>query len=109
VSLLDVIYYLSPEEQASLLKQVDKLVPPGGVCVVRTAIRDGTWRYVMTVIEEWFIRGIGWIRGGKIKFPRLDEVIAGFPESRWDVCSRPLWGRTPFNSHIFMCKRRDDK
>jgi len=106
VSLLDVVYYLQPREQANFFNLVDKVVPPGGVCVLRTALRDCTWRYAATVLEEWFIRGIGWIRGGAINFPRADEVIHGFPDSRWKVAFYPLWGRTPFNSYLFVCSKR---
>ena len=48
VVLLDVLHYFDAEEQARILDNVARAVPPGGVAIIRDAVRDGSWRYRAT-------------------------------------------------------------
>jgi len=52
VALLDVLHYFTDEDQQQILRNVAACVAPGGVAIIRDAIRDGSWRYRATYVEE---------------------------------------------------------
>lgn len=108
VVLLDVLHYMEPEVQRRVLEEVARRICPGGRAVIRTTFRDRSWRYYATLLEEGVVRVSGWIRGGKCRFPTLEEVTAPFKGRQWNVSVRPMWGRTPFNSHLVEIRRGDD-
>ncbi|MEX2216927.1 MAG: flippase-like domain-containing protein [Phycisphaeraceae bacterium] len=105
VVLLDVLHYLSIDGQKALLEAVADRLPPGGTAMIRTSFRDGSLRYYVTLIEEYAIRLIGWIRGGGCHFPTREEVVAPFEKRGWEVKVEPMWGRTPFNSYLIEVTR----
>lgn len=107
VVLLDVLHYLKPSCQRSLLKALAEKIPPGGVVIIRNTPRDGSWRYLMTRLEEMMIRLFGWVRGsgGGLHFPTVEEVAMPFRGRGFSEETRPLWGRTPFNSYLFVFTR----
>ena len=100
IVMLDVLHYMGPDVQRSVLEQIASRVCPGGRALIRTTFRDGSWRYYATMIEEAFVRLSGWIRGGRCHFPTHEEVTAPFQGPDWKTTVRPMWGRTPFNSHL---------
>ena len=105
VLLVDVLHYFTPAEQAQLLRAVASVVPPGGVVIVRDAVRDGSWRYRLTVLQETFSRVIRWLKADRLSFPSRPEVETPFREAGFTVEVSPLWGRTPFNNHLFVFRR----
>lgn len=105
VLLLDVLHYFTPDEQSHLLRSVVSTVPPGGVVIIRDAVRDGTWRYRLTYLQETFSRVSGWLRADRLSFPTRDEVESPFRESGFTVDVSPMWGRTPFNNYLFVFRR----
>lgn len=106
VVMLDVLHYLNAEAQRSLLQAVAEKIPPGGIVIIRNTPRDSSWRYILTWMEEVFVRVVGWIRGaGIIHFPTVEEVADPFRQRGYGEEIRPLWGRTPFNSHLFVFTR----
>jgi len=100
VVLLDVLHYMKPAEQRSVMESVAARIAPGGCALIRTTFRDSSWRYFATMIEEGFVRASGWIRGGHCHFPTRQEVGAAFQSPALSVSVRPMWGKTPFNSHL---------
>lgn len=102
VTLLDVLHYVDTPEQQRMLERVRGMVAPDGVVVIRFTARERSWRYYATVLEEMFVRGSGWIRGGRICFPTREDVASGFEAAGWHTTVTPLWGRTPFNSYVLV-------
>jgi hypothetical protein len=96
---------MEPLVQASVLKQIASRIPPGGRALIRTAFRDGSWRYLVTLLEEVFVRASGWIRGGACQFPARSELASYLRGAEWRVSIQPMWGRTPFNSHLVEIER----
>ena len=48
------------------------------------------------------VKAIRWMRSGVVHYPVAEEVCAPF-RARGFACEvRPLWGGTPFNSHLFV-------
>jgi 2-polyprenyl-3-methyl-5-hydroxy-6-metoxy-1,4-benzoquinol methylase len=106
VVILDVLHYLEDASQRRLLEDIADKVPEGGVVIIRNAPKDGSLRYRLTYLEELFVRAVGWIRGGGvINFPTKDAVAAPFRARGFSEEIRPLWGRTPFNSYLFVFRR----
>jgi SAM-dependent methyltransferase len=104
VVLVDVLHYLPVEAQQELLRRVAARVAPGGLCLIRETPRDRSWRFRLTQMEERFIHAITWMKSGAVHFPSAEEVIAPFSAQGFSVEMRPLWGRTPFNSHLFILR-----
>jgi 2-polyprenyl-3-methyl-5-hydroxy-6-metoxy-1,4-benzoquinol methylase len=100
VVLLDVIHYLNAAEQRAFL---ERLAARGDVVLIRNAVDDQSWRYRLTIAEEYWTRLTGWIPSkSPIRFPTCESVIAPFREAGHTCEMRPLWGRTPFSSRLFV-------
>jgi 2-polyprenyl-3-methyl-5-hydroxy-6-metoxy-1,4-benzoquinol methylase len=109
VILLDVLHYLDGDKQMQLLHAAVPGVAPGASLVIRTVLRDRSWRFRATQAEEAFIRGSRWIRGGVKHYPRSDELLPALQSAGLAVEKRPMFGHTPFNSHLILATRhRED-
>lgn len=100
VCLIDVLHYLDSEDQQTMLNRLAEAAEGGSLVLIRTALRGTGWRYAATLIEEWWTRATGWIRGGQINFPTRDGLVEVFMKRGLQTEISPLWGRTPFASHL---------
>ena len=105
VALLDVVHYLTDEEQTQLLSAAADRVAPGGICIIRDCINDGSWRYRATYLEESFARAIGWLRVPRLNFPSLAALCQPFQSRGFGLEIAPLWGRTPYNNYLLVFSR----
>jgi len=105
VVLLDVLHYLPAARHGPLLDHLAARVAPGGVCLIRATPRDASWRFRLTQLEEFWLHASRWMKTGAVHFPSAEEILAPFQRSGFDCEVRPLWGRTPFNSYFFVCRR----
>lgn len=103
VVLLDVLHYFSASDRARILRNAANAVPPGGVVIIRDAIRDDSWRYRATRFAELFATGIRWLKAERLEFPTRDEIVQAFAGFACE--SVPMWGRTPFNNYLFVFRR----
>lgn len=100
IVLLDVLHYLSPTQQQVLL---ERLARNNGTVIIRNGLRDDSWRYRMTLLEEYWTRWSGWIPSrAPIHFPTHEAILGPFREVGRTGEARPLWGATPFSSHLFV-------
>jgi SAM-dependent methyltransferase len=106
VALLDVLHYFSFEDQARILNNAAVAAAGGGVVIIRDAIRDGTLRYRMTVLQERFSRAIRWLRAERLNFPTDSQIRKPFEGFVEEVV--PMWGGTPFNNYLFVFRRSAD-
>lgn len=102
VVLLDVLHYLPAPRHAPLLEHLAGLVAPGGLCIIRATPRAASWRFRATQIEEFFLRASLWMKSGAVDYPSVEGILAPFRARAFASEVRPLWGRTPFNSHLFV-------
>jgi 2-polyprenyl-3-methyl-5-hydroxy-6-metoxy-1,4-benzoquinol methylase len=99
IVLLDVLHYLAPERQRDLLA---RLARADGAVLIRNGLRDASWRYGITLLEEYWTRWSGWIPSrAPVRFPTREEILAPFHEVGRAGETRPLWGVTPFSSYFF--------
>jgi SAM-dependent methyltransferase len=102
--MLDLLHYFDEPTQRAILRAAAARTPPGGVVVIRDALRDGTWRYRATYAQESFSRLIGWLRAERLHFPTRALIVDAF--AGFDAEVTPMWGRTPFNNYLFVFRRR---
>jgi len=100
VVMLDVIHYFSANDQARLLEAIAARIAPGGVGLVRLTLRDKSWRFRATCIEESFVNASGWIPFRGIHFPRREELLECAGRHGLQTTLLPMWGITPFNSYM---------
>jgi SAM-dependent methyltransferase len=100
IVLLDLLHYFRAEEQARILESAAKSAT---TVIIRDAIRDGSWRYRFTYLQETFSRIVRWLRAERLHFPTREDVMRPF--AGFDAEVVPLYGRTPFNNYLFVFRR----
>lgn len=106
IVLFDLLHYLPPNEQASLLERLAARVAPGGMLVIRDCPRDRSARFWLTHLAERFAQTTTWNLKGPLHFPTRERICAAFDDEQFSRTVTPLWGRTPFNNHLFIFRRR---
>lgn len=104
VTILDILHFFKREPLLDLLRAAARCVAPGGRLVIRSGINDGSWRYRATAAGDVLARLTSWMKAGPVRYPtRGDFEDALTPFGRFTIS--PLWGRTPFNSHLVVLRR----
>jgi 2-polyprenyl-3-methyl-5-hydroxy-6-metoxy-1,4-benzoquinol methylase len=106
VILFDVLHYLPSARQKALLGHLAECVEPGGVLIIRDCPRETRPRYWITWLAEKFAQAISWNVDTALHFPSRSSIDKVFDVAEFDRESRPLWGASPFNNHIFIFRRR---
>lgn len=104
VVVLDVLQYLPVEKQHALLQQLPRKVSPGSQCLIRATPRDASWRFQITRAADRAMHLAGWMKSPALHYLTSSEICAPFHAAGFGSEIRPLWGKTPFNSHLFVFK-----
>jgi 2-polyprenyl-3-methyl-5-hydroxy-6-metoxy-1,4-benzoquinol methylase len=105
VALLDVLHYLAREDQQTLLREAAARVAPGACLIVRNVLREPGWRFRATVVEEFVLHAMRWMRSPARHFPLREEIEQPLRAADLAVETQPLWGNTPFNSFVLVARR----
>ncbi len=105
VALFDVLHYLPPARQTALLARLADCVAPGGLLIIRDCPRDAGPRYWITWLAEKFAQAISWNLDSALHFPSRASIDDAFNAAEFERETRPLWGASPFNNHIFIFRR----
>ena len=105
VVILDTLHYLTAELQQKLLRDAATRVAPGAVLIIRSVLRDASWRFGITRLEELFMHSVGWMPYGAQHYPNREELRVPLVEAGLTVRIDPLWGHTPFNSYLVVARR----
>ncbi|HXI13623.1 MAG TPA: class I SAM-dependent methyltransferase [Thermoanaerobaculia bacterium] len=100
VVMLDVLHYLSDEDQSAVLSNAARCVEPGGYLIVRECLRDKSLRYRLTWLEERFATSIRWLKADRLNFPSRAAIEAPLLDLGFSSEVIPLSGRLPFNNHL---------
>jgi SAM-dependent methyltransferase len=106
VALLDLLHYLPPARQQTLLVELVACVPSGCALLLRDCPRDGSLRFWMTRAGEVFAQTISWNLGVPLHFPTRESINAAFDEREFSRDEVPAYGSTPFNNRLFTFRRR---
>ena len=103
VSILDILQFFTPDEQATLLKLAASRVAPGGMLIIRSGLRDASWRFKVTVLGDWLAKATFWMKAAPTHYPTAGDfqtILSPFGS----VEISPLWGGTPFNNHLIILR-----
>jgi trans-aconitate methyltransferase len=106
IALFDLLHYLPPNDQRDLLERLAARVAPGGMLVIRDCPRDRNARFWLTLLAERFAQTTTWNMKARLHFPSRENISAPFSPNEFFPRVEPLWGRTPFNNHLFIFSRR---
>jgi 2-polyprenyl-3-methyl-5-hydroxy-6-metoxy-1,4-benzoquinol methylase len=106
VALFDVLHYLPTPTQTALLARLAERVAPAGFLLIRDSLREMRPRYWITWLAEKFAQTISWNVDVALHFPSRASINDVFDGREFERESRPLWGASPFNNHIFIFRRR---
>jgi len=101
VTILDILQFFDPEQIERLLTQAAERVAPGGKLVLRSGLKDDSWRFKITVAGDFLAKATFWMKAAPIHYPTAEDferVLSPFGK----VSIRPLWGNTPFNNHLIV-------
>lgn len=104
VTILDILQFFTPTEQETLLRLAAERVSPGGKLVIRTGLRDDSWRFKITVAGDILAKATLWMKAAPTHYPAADDfqrILSPFGQ----VKILPLWGGTPFNNHLVVLQR----
>ena len=105
VAILDVLQFLTREQQATLLDAAIAMTAPGAVLVMRAALDDGGARIRRTRAGARFAALTGWMPDRPKHYPTVDELRARFDAAGIAVDIRPWFGSTPFNNWLVVARR----
>ena len=103
VVLLDILHYFDSASQQTILSNAARAAENDGVVVIRQGIRDGSWRHRLTAFVDGLARVVRWMKAEQLNFRTREEIEAPFADYVAEV--RPLWGRMPYNSYLFVFRR----
>ena len=104
VSILDILQFFTPEQQQALLQLAASRVAPGGKLIIRSALRDDSWRFKITVLGDLLAKATFWMKAAPTHYPAGEDfqrILSPFGS----VEISPLWGRTPFNNYLIVLTR----
>jgi 2-polyprenyl-3-methyl-5-hydroxy-6-metoxy-1,4-benzoquinol methylase len=104
VTILDILQFFTPAGQAALLEAAAGRVAPGGRLIIRSGLRDRSWRFRITVAGDLLAKASAWMKAAPTHYPAAEDfhrLLARFGK----VTIRPLWGRTPFNNHLIVMEK----
>src|SRR5690606_13659155 len=78
VAILDVLQFLTREQQATLLDAAIAMLAPGAVLVMRAALDDGGARIRRTRFGDRFAALTGWMPDRPQHYPSIGELRARF-------------------------------
>jgi len=105
VAILDILQFFQPQEQQDILRQAAERLAPGAKLVIRSGLRDTTWRFRITVVGDLFASVTRWMKASPTCYPHADDFTDAL-SCYGEVTITPLWGNTPFNNHLIVLTRR---
>ncbi len=106
VALLDVLQFVPPSVQASILDAAAACLTASARLVIRTGLAHDGWRSRVTGAVDRMSEWLGWMRGEPPRYPRREELEARFADLGLDACFEPLRGKTPFENWLIVATRR---
>ena len=106
ITILDILQFFEPGDQARLLEAAVRRLAPGGKLIIRSGLRDETMRFKITVLGDLLAKATFWMKSGPVHYPTaadFQRILAPFGK----VTISPLWGGTPFNNHLIVLTRSE--
>jgi SAM-dependent methyltransferase len=105
ILLVDVLHYLSSEEQDHVLTQALRHLAPGGRLLVREVDGRSGWRTLLTQLFERLGRQLGVNRGLALAFRSAREIAAELGRRGLEVQSMPASQNTPLANVLIAARK----
>lgn len=105
VVILDILQFFTGPEQDLLLREAARRVGSGGKLIIRSGLRDESWRFRATVMGDWLARWTFWMKAMPVAYPTGEQFQQVLGDAGLQVNILPLWGGTPFNNHLIVAVR----
>jgi 2-polyprenyl-3-methyl-5-hydroxy-6-metoxy-1,4-benzoquinol methylase len=105
VAILDVLQYLTAEDQAKLISDSIAMLTPGARLVIRTALGDDSRRGRTSRITDRLANLIGWMQFRPKCYPDADALRAQLDDAGLQTSFAPLYGNTPFNNWLIVASK----
>ena len=107
VAILDVLQYLTLEDQQRLIANTIAMLVPGARLVIRTALGDDSTRGRTSRVTDRLANWIGWMQFRPKCYPDADAMRAQLTAAGLQVTFEPLYGNTPFNNWLIVARKTD--
>jgi len=110
VTIVDVLYLLSFEDQEQVLKNAASALGEGGPLVVKSQEKRLDPRYALTYAQEMITVSLGFTRGGRERFyfPTRDEALAMFGRAGFKVDAIEMPSR-PYTDVVYLARKAPTK
>jgi 2-polyprenyl-3-methyl-5-hydroxy-6-metoxy-1,4-benzoquinol methylase len=105
VTILDILQYFPAPIRSELLRAAAQRVAPGAKLLIRSGVRDHSWRFRLTHLADRFARMIRWMKSPPIDYCTQAGLLEILHAEGLVGGARPLWGNTPFNNYLFVLER----
>ncbi len=105
VTILDILQYFPPDQQAHLLTEAAARVSRGGLLVVRSGLDTPGWRFRLTRWNDRQANRFRWMQAPPVHYPTPASLTATLTAAGLTGTLRPLYGRTPFNNWLAVFRR----
>ncbi|WP_425604069.1 methyltransferase domain-containing protein [Luteimonas kalidii] len=105
VAILDVLQFLTRDQQATLLDAATAMLAPGAVLVMRAALDDGSARIRRTRAGDRFAALTGWMPDRPKHYPAVEDLRARLDAAGLAADIRPWFGNTPFNNWLVVARK----
>lgn len=110
VTIVDVLYLLSFEQQEQVLRNAATALGEGGPLIVKAQERRLDPRYALTYAQELVTVSLGFTRGGRERFyfPTREEALAMFERAGFvvDIVEMPL---RPYTDVVYLARKAPTK
>lgn len=106
VAILDVLQFVSPSAQDTILAAAIDMLAPGAKLLIRTGLDDGGWRARTTRRIDAISRTLRWMNAGPQRYPQIVALRNRLEAAGLEAEFTPLYGRTPFNNWRVVATRR---
>ncbi|GEP40764.1 class I SAM-dependent methyltransferase [Brevifollis gellanilyticus] len=105
VVILDILQFFTEAEQDALLTIAASRVAPGGKLIIRSGLRDESWRFRVTVLGDYLAKVTFWMKAAPTRYPEADQFRRVLNAAGLNVRLEPMWGGTPFNNYLIVGER----
>ena len=106
VTILDILQFFTPDEQAKLLREAAARVAPGCRLVLRSGLRENGWRFRVTHAADIVAKLSFWMKAAPVNYPTRESIGGVLEGEGLKGSFQPLWGKTPFNNYLIVFERK---
>jgi SAM-dependent methyltransferase len=101
--MLDVLHYLTDDEQTALVKRAASAA--SRMVVIRELDPDRGWRSTVTRVQEGLTTFFGYNVGARVRVRPIAPLVKALADAGFDVSVEPSWGLTPFANVAVIARR----